>query len=156
MDRSAVKAIVDREIEPMMERLGVPHWQIVVSYDLRDDNGICRTKGRCTRAIDYNKARIEFDPEECEDEADVLKTLRHELFHIVASPFDLYMQAADQCTKEDSPEEAILDRVFDHAVEKVMINLERMFIGLTDKSAESPPGPATAPASEPDGPPAIS
>jgi hypothetical protein len=152
MDRSAVKKVVDDNIEPLMLMLGVPHWSIVVSYDLRDDNGISRIKGRCTRAIDYNKARIEFDPDECEDEADVLKTLRHELFHIVASPFDLYMQAADQCTKEDSPEEAILDRVFDHAVEKVMINLERMFIGLTGEPPETMPGAA----SEPDGPPAIS
>jgi hypothetical protein len=152
MDRSAVKKIVDENIDGLLEKLGLPHWRIEVSYDLRADDGICRTKGRCTRAIDYNKARIEFDPDECEDEADVLKTLRHELFHIVASPFDLYMQAADQCTKEDSPEEAILDRVFDHAVEKVMINLERMFIGLTGEPPETMPGAA----SEPDGPPAIS
>jgi hypothetical protein len=152
MDRSAVKRVVDENIEPMMARLGIGHWHVVVSYDLRADNGMCRTKGQCTRAIDYNKAHIELDPEECDDEADVLKTLRHELFHIVASPFDLYVQAADQCTKEDSPEEAILNRVFDHAVEKVMINMERMFNGLTAKPPESPP----VPVSEPDGPPAIS
>jgi hypothetical protein len=138
MDRSQVKKIVDENIDELLEKLGVPHWNIVISYELREDNGICRVKGRCTRAIDYNKAHIEFDPEECEDEDDVLKTLRHELFHVVASPFDLYMQAADRCTKKDSPEEAILNRVFDHAVEKVMINLERMFRGLTDK----PPEPA--------------
>jgi hypothetical protein len=146
MDRSQVKKIVDEHIEGLMGRLGIPHWHIIVSYDLRSDNGIARIKGRCTRTIDYNKAHIEFDPEECEDEADVLKTLRHELFHIVASPFDLYMQAADQCTEKDSPAEAILNRIFDHAVEKVMINLERMFIGLTDGPAEVPPDPDTLPA----------
>jgi hypothetical protein len=138
MDRSAVKAIVDREIEPLMVRLGIPHWHVVVSYDLRADDGICRVKGRCSRAMDYNKARIEFDPDECDDEDDVLKTLRHELFHVVASPFDLYMQAADQLTKEGSPEEAILRRVFDHAVEKAMINLERMFLGLTGPPTTAP------------------
>jgi hypothetical protein len=139
MDRSAVKAIVDREIEPLMARLGIPHWHVVVSYDLRADDGICRVKGRCSRAMDYNKARIEFDPDECDDEDDVLKTLRHELFHVIASPFDLYMQAADQLTEEGSPEEAILRRVFDHAVEKAMINLERMFIGLTGPPTTAPP-----------------
>jgi hypothetical protein len=136
MDRSAVKAIVDREVGPLMARLGVPHWHVVVSYDLRQDDGTCRINGQCTRAIDYNKAHIELAPEEFEDEADVLKTLRHELFHVVASPFDLYVQAADQLTREGSPEEAILRLVFDHAVEKAMINLERMYTGLTERKSD--------------------
>jgi hypothetical protein len=135
MDRSAVKAIVEREIGPLMARLGIPHWHLVVSYDLREDDGTCRINGRCTRVIDYNRAHIELAPGEFDDEAHVLKTLRHELFHVVASPFDLYMQAADQLTKEGSPEEAILRRVFDHAVEKATINLERMYRGLTSSEA---------------------
>jgi hypothetical protein len=141
VDRGQVKAIVDREIEPLMARLGVPHWHVTVSYDLRADDGTCRTNGRCTRVIDYNQAHIELAPGELDDEAHVLKMLRHELFHIVASPFDLYMQAADQYTKADSPEEAVLRRVFDHAVEQAMINLERMFTGLTSPPDAPPPAP---------------
>lgn len=149
MDRSAVEAVVDREIEPLKARLGIGHWRIVVSYDLRADDGIAHIKGRCTRQIDYNRAHVEFDPEECEDEDDVLKTLRHELFHVVASPFDLYVQAAEQCIRKDSPEEGILGRVFDHAVEKIIINLERLYIGLTDKPPEIPTKPASEPPATP-------
>lgn len=34
MDRSEVRAIVEREIGPLMTRLGISHWEVVVSYEL--------------------------------------------------------------------------------------------------------------------------
>jgi hypothetical protein len=131
MDRGRCEEIVGREIGPLQRRLGVPHWSLVVSYGPIDDDGVARTKGRCTRQVDYDRAHVEIDPEEHDDEADLLKTLRHELFHVVLSPFDLYMQAADQFTAKDSPEERVLERVFTHAVEQAAIGLERLHEGLT-------------------------
>jgi hypothetical protein len=32
MDRSEVKAIVEAEIDPLMDRLGIPHWRITVCF----------------------------------------------------------------------------------------------------------------------------
>jgi hypothetical protein len=147
MDKSQVQAVVERELKPLIDRLGLDRWDIKVKYGpIGDDRS-----GQCSRAVYYDQATISFDPELIEDEADVLKTLRHELFHIVHSPFDLYSCAVDNAGL-DKPMDDVLDRIWRHACEKTVINLERMFNGLTDKPPEPPSGPAT----EPDGPPAIS
>jgi hypothetical protein len=131
MDRSEAKSIVDREIAGLQEKFGVPHWSLVISFGPLGDNGVARIKGRCTRQVDYNRAHIELDPEELDDEADVLKTLRHELFHVVLAPFDLYSQAADALAPRDSPAESMLDRLWTHALEQAVIALERLHAGLT-------------------------
>jgi hypothetical protein len=145
MDRSAVKKIVDREIEPLMARLGIPHWRITVGYKPApvDDDGVT-IEGECKRGIDYNNAYIELNPEGLDGEEDVIRILRHELFHVVLSPFDLYSTAVAEV---DLPRSLhlVLDRVWRHAVEKAAINLERMYLCLTDKPDESPPDPHAPP-----------
>jgi hypothetical protein len=141
MDRSAVKAIVDREIEPLMDRLGIGHWKIRVNYrpEATDEVGRLR-HGECTRLVDYNSAGIVLNPEAFDDEADVLASLRHELFHVVLSPFDLFMQAARAALGDDRSALATLERVWDHAVEKAVINLGRIWYGLVEKPARDETG----------------
>src|SRR5260370_42055938 len=97
MDRSEVKAIVDAEIGLLMRRLGISHWKVTVSYDPErcDGDGVLK-RGECTRLVDYNSAHIRLNPESFDDGVCVLRTLRHELYHIVLSPFDLYSSAVDR------------------------------------------------------------
>lgn len=149
MDRSEVQKVVDREMPGLMERFGIRHWKVTVTYGPIGDDGVCRLQGRCTRHVDYNRAHVELDPEEHDDEADLLGTLRHELYHVVLSPFDLYSQAADVLTPKASAEESMLERVWRHAVEQAAINLERLFLGLTasrlaDPVDHTPGGPNPA------------
>ena len=127
MDRNAVEAVVDREIEGLIHRLGVAHWRIEVRYDLRDDE----TLGECTRLVNYNKAIVRLNAELLDDDDAVLKTLRHELFHIVLAPFDLFITAAADTVNESTALAAVLDTVKHHAIEKTVINLERMYRGLS-------------------------
>jgi hypothetical protein len=126
MDRSAVRAIVERELEPLRERLGLGHWDLDIEYGPIEGG----QRGRCSRAADYDRATIELDPEQVEDEADALKVLRHELFHLVHSPFDLYSCAVDNAGLGKTMDD-VLDRVWRHACEKTVINLERLYQGLT-------------------------
>lgn len=130
MDRSEVIKIVDRSIDPLLRRFGIEHWKVEVCYDLRADNGIAHNSARCTRMADYNRAIIEFDPDQFDDEASVLRSLRHELFHVLLSPFDVYSNAAEAAL-HDSATTAILARVWSHSVEQAVINLERLYDGLT-------------------------
>jgi hypothetical protein len=132
MDRSEVRAIVGREIGPLMQRLGIDHWDVTVSYasSAEDSDGWIE-HGRCTRMIDYNKATITLNPESFNDEMAVLKTLRHELFHVVLAPFDLYSSAVDQVIDGDHAAHGLVDRVWTHACEGAVIALERMYRGLT-------------------------
>ena len=139
MDRSTCKAIVDREIEPLMRSLGVPHWNVQVAYRMSeaDDDGTLH-KGECVRLVDYNSACITLNPEAFEDQANLLKTLRHELYHVVLSPFDMLWHVVKRAMKDDPVKLDMLDSVFTHAVEKTAINLERMHHGLTERKPEPP------------------
>jgi hypothetical protein len=137
MDRSEVKAIVEREIEPLLRKVGIAHWKIRFSYQNESvDADGCLKHGECTRLVDYNVAHISLNPESFDDEDAVLRTLRHELFHVVLSPFDLYSSSVDQATSGTDLDVArgMLERVWNHACEKAVINLERMFFGLTSES----------------------
>lgn len=134
MDRSEVKAIVDREIEALKERLGIPHWRIKASYDLRDGDAC----GQCTRRVDYNQAFIEFDPDGLDDEQHVLKVLRHELFHVVLVPFDIVFNALRPVLEKDATLAGTIDSIREHATEQAVINLERMWSGLTHPEGPGP------------------
>src|SRR3954447_2607620 len=97
MDRSEAKAIVEREIEALLRQLGLEHWKIAVSYDPeRTDSDGHVKHGECTRLLDYESAHISLNPESFDDQDDVLRTLRHELFHVVLSPFDLFSSSVDR------------------------------------------------------------
>jgi CO/xanthine dehydrogenase Mo-binding subunit len=51
MDRSAVKAIIERELDPLAKKLGVGHWRLTVKFDLRDGDEDWETQGRCLVAV---------------------------------------------------------------------------------------------------------
>jgi hypothetical protein len=135
MDRSAVQAIVEREAPPLCERLGIDGWNLRFQYEPNgvDSEGYLQ-HGECTRMVDYHSAHIRLNPESFDDEAALMRTLRHELFHVVLAPFDLYSSAVEQVVGEDHLSHAVLDRVWTHACEGAVIALERMFGGLTDQS----------------------
>jgi hypothetical protein len=152
MDRSEVRKIVERELEPLKARLGLSHWSVTVDFDLREPTGNFSTRGQCNFHVDYDKATICFDPDQLDDEAEVLHVLRHELFHIVVSPFSIFMNSIRPFLNTDPVKLDMAESVLTHAMERAVINVERLYRGLTDKPPETPTNPVT----EPDGPPAIS
>lgn len=137
MDRSAVQAIVERECGPLVRRLGLDGWEFKLSYapEPADDDGSLK-KGECTRLVDYRSACITFNPDAFDDEAGVIATLRHELFHCVLAPIDLYTSAIERLGVAD-PAGAILERVLEHSMEKAVEALEAMFVGLTAAREEA-------------------
>ncbi len=133
MDRSEVKAIVERELETLQKRLGLPHWRIVVGYEpesLNDPNMIRR--GECVRMVDYNSTRVVLNPEAFDEESDVLATLRHELFHVVLAPFDVVFNAVAPALEGNDVLRQSVESVRSHAEEQAVINLNRMYLGLTE------------------------
>jgi hypothetical protein len=139
MDSSAVRAVVEKELEPLMNRLGLGHWRVVVGYEPHtSEDTDCIPAGRCTPLVDYNSARIVLNPEAFEADEDLLKTLRHELFHLVVSPYHVYLHAVSASLPDKSPLAPVLDEVWIHAMEMAVINLERMYFGLTRKPEPKP------------------
>jgi hypothetical protein len=138
MDRSEAKAIVDREIESLQERLGIPHWSIVIDYDLRKSSEGYVTRGICEWRVDYNKASISLDPDCLDDEAELLSVLRHELFHVLLSPFTVFLNTIKPLLRDDGQKADMAENVWTYASEQAVINLERMFRGLTKPQSPNP------------------
>jgi hypothetical protein len=132
MDRSEVSAFVERELEPLVRRLGLTQWEIKLSFtcEASDDDGFLK-RGECTRLVDYQSAHIGLNPEAFDSTDELLKTLRHELFHVVLAPFDLYTSLVATALEGNTPLQEMLDRVKEHACELSVFNLERMFQNLT-------------------------
>jgi hypothetical protein len=130
VDRSAVERVVLAHIARLSAMCGLHQWEISVGYSSApaDDDGSLK-RGECTRLIDYHSAHISLNPDAFADEAAVLVTLRHELFHIVLAPFDLYTSAVERIELPEVAEE-LLDRVRDHAVERCVAGMERLWAGL--------------------------
>src|SRR5262245_40620119 len=131
MNGSTVERVVFEHLPALSQRLGLSDWEISLSYDSTlgtGDNGI--TRGECTRLVDYQSAHITLNPEAFNSDELVLSTLRHELFHVVLAEFDLYTSAVDRLDLGARAED-VLDRVRDHAIERCVAALERMYDGLT-------------------------
>jgi hypothetical protein len=131
MDRSEVRAIVEREIGPLMAALGVSWWKVVVEYGpIQVPKGTPDAfvaAARCDRKPDYNRATITIDPEKCDSGEDVMEYLVHELAHLVLAPFDLYRQFATKYIEANSPGDHQEDAIFAHVVEQAVIGVERIW-----------------------------
>jgi hypothetical protein len=131
LDRSAVERVVLKHLPRLSAHLGLHQWEVSVGYaaEPADDDGSLK-RGECTRLIDYHSAHISLNPDAFADDTAVLVTLRHELFHIVLAPFDLYTSVVEQIELPDIAAD-LLERVRDHAIERTVAGLERMWIGLS-------------------------
>lgn len=150
MDKGECKEIVDRNITRLLISMGINHWDIHIGYNLRESNGSKRAGGRCEATPDYNLALIQIDPDVHDDEKEVIKTLKHELFHVLLSPFDVYSEAVNLATADDPKSYQILERMFTHAKEKAVINLERFWrcSGIEDLAAPVDEAPSGGPEGE--------
>jgi hypothetical protein len=124
VDASEVKRIVEANMRPMSEALGVHHWFFNIDYH---STGNENWKASCSRNIDYHHAHIIIDPAHCHSEKDVLESLRHEMLHVILAPFDLYRDLVTQHIQEDSVEARQERRAFNYAVEQMVLRLEKMF-----------------------------
>ena len=128
MKKAEVKAIVDANIEPWMEKLGIPHWSIEVTYGPCADRN---WQASCDRQVAYNQAHIIIDPKHAVDEEGVIRSLVHELLHVVLAPFDLYRDVLSQHCGEAGSVRAREERaLFDFTVEQLVVNLRRVVKGM--------------------------
>lgn len=130
MDKSAVAQVVAEHLPRLSAQLGLHQWEITIGYasEAADDEGSLK-RGECSRLVDYQSAHISLNPDAFADADGVLATLRHELFHIVLAPFDLYTSAVEVLELPDVAAE-LLERVRDHALERAVAGMERMWEGI--------------------------
>lgn len=132
MDKSEVKAEVEKNLLELMDAVGIRHWNIVVNFDLREGDEHRVTRAMCHASPDYEFAKIQMDPDALPDRETVLEALRHELFHCLLSPLDVYREAMTQHIENGTPEAQREARLWHHFLERSVANLERMWNGCRE------------------------
>ena len=119
LDESRVRSLVDSNIPTMMGRLCLGEWTIEVTYEHLED---CRAEVELRPG--HRKVFITMDPQRFDDEDQVLRTLRHELLHVLSAEFDVYRKMVRETVASELFR--ALDYVCTHAEEVLTARLERM------------------------------
>lgn len=127
MDLSEVRRIVDEHLPFMLWDLQVNMWDVRISYEpfrAEVEEGVA---GQNSYDTDYDHCHIQIDPSRADTEEDVLRTLRHELLHLITSPIvDPEEHIRPFLTKE---QQEALRTMLRHAEERIVLNIERMLDG---------------------------
>lgn len=120
LDHSQVRSIVNANIEKMRWALQLQDWQIGVVYVALEES----TRAECRLQVGHKKAEIRIDCDQCDDEPDVLRVLRHELLHVYDADMELYRAAVRHLLGGEAFD--AVDEVFLHAAERLVGSIERM------------------------------
>jgi len=124
MDKSEIQRWIDKHFTKLLDEYGLSHW--FVSIDLTTLQG--GTAGECYTYPEYEQASINVDYTKVDGEAELERIVRHEICHIIHSPFELFWDAMEQgLTREDKTN--VLRKAFLQAAELTVKNLERMHQG---------------------------
>jgi len=127
MDRSKVEEIVKANNTWMRKALQLQDWTIHYTFDekpCKNDDEFYGSCAECTPEPGYVQAHMNFVPSRFKDEAEVLKTLRHELLHLVTAQFETYRLAvAEYINPQDMK---AIDHVWNYAHERAVNTLETM------------------------------
>lgn len=121
MDKSEVQAVVEANIDRIRTAMNLHDWFIGINYEPTGHPGWAAS---CDRAGgDYQRASIIIDPNGHDSETEVLRSLVHELLHLVLAPFDVYRDAISSFAPDEA--DALEQRLWTHAVEQAATRLER-------------------------------
>ena len=123
-----VTRTVDTHLHMYKEMLGLDNWTITMLYH----DGESSATGYCDRLYAYKKAWIFIDPAKHVSKSAVLQTLRHELLHLVHTPFDLAYEVMAKVVgvEKGSREHDTFQEIYTYAQEATVVNMERMLAKL--------------------------
>lgn len=124
MDKSKLQAIVEAALPGYVTLFGLKRWKITLQYGRLGDGNAAE----CSHDLSYSTATIGFDPEKHADEDQVLANLRHELFHLIHGPFDLFYNIA--VAGMDEARGAVCDRAWTFSAEQTVVALEAMYAAM--------------------------
>lgn len=120
MDRSKLRAFVNKHIKWVRWALQLQEWQVDISIEVseKDCAAACDTKSM------YRKVDLTFDPEKTHSQEQAFSNLRHEMLHVLLAEFDLLFEAIKRVAPASELE--ILDVLYHNAHERAIGNIERM------------------------------
>lgn len=121
MDRSEIRAVLNRSLRPMRAVLSLSDWHVDFVLESMEGTFIAE----CVADPNYSKARLTFDHDGYKREADVLESLLHEYLHVVLARYELYRKAVRPLIEDDNAW-ASLEEVYVNASEDTVRRLEDM------------------------------
>jgi len=131
MDKTTAQKIVKAQSPRYIKLFHLNDWKVTFKYNWIGEEGDL-TFGTCTTDPSYKHATIVINPELLEDEIELVKTLRHELIHVLHSSFDIYRDTVQKLVS--SKEFDALDTVFHYACEDAVMFIEN----ILDKELKLP------------------
>lgn len=125
MKKKQAQDLLDRFFDPMRHTLGIGHYQLNLALKrlgLADSGAV---GGMVARRLNYHSADIYLDPENLENPEAFLRTLRHEMIHVLLADFDHFKAMALTAAPEGLARE-MLETTWTHASELTVLNIERM------------------------------
>lgn len=130
MKRKKLRKIIDANLGPMREALGLWDWKITTYYGVVP-SGSQSASAEVYADPQYNRAAIHFNPDKIDKKSDALFSLQHELLHIVLAEMKSYVAAVERVTEDiGKPACEALDESRAYSEERLVLALERIFIGL--------------------------
>jgi len=113
----------DKNIKRLQAKVGIPHWKITIELE-NIGNGAA---GMCYALADYERATIDIDPHQVENEEMLEEILTHELLHICHAPFTVMREALLEALKNESEAtRSLVSSLYSTAAERTVKNLERL------------------------------
>ncbi len=127
MEEEKAKIWVEENIETLKKCLALERYRLNIEYVRLEptDNGAVKAM-RVKPLPQYERALIEIDCSAIVDEADLEEHLRHELFHLFHSPFELVYQVLYEMLEPEDLK--IVNVLWGQAEELTVRNLERGYI----------------------------
>lgn len=125
LNRPDAKAIVDRTFWDMQRALGLADWKLKVEWRKLDPN----TKGQARLTPRYGHGTVAFDENEHDEEKDLLRSVRHELLHVLVAEHDPLRDVA-HCLADSKTEHDLVNCTEQECAERMVLQLERTLDGL--------------------------
>lgn len=126
LPKERIIALLDDHFDTMRHQLQVGHWALNVLVEpIKDFDTVAEVH----MFGDYDKATITIDPRKHHSDEDVLRSLRHEMLHLHLNPVEIYSETMGEMLEpldESGSLYAAEQRLRTHAIERMVLNLERM------------------------------
>lgn len=112
---------MDAIAKRVAKAMGFEHWTIQCESDIHLPDGV---PARIRAFGAYKMARIEIDLWQHDNPADVARSIRHELLHLVLSPVDFLYSQIRYGISDDPKLVGLLENQSSDSIERVIANIE--------------------------------
>jgi len=126
MKKSQMQRLAEKEIRRLKSALGLHFWDIDLVI------GRCETEGAVGEnglLPEYERATITIDHARIENEDELLNVVRHEMIHCLLAPMEDVLKVMHALLDDDKSSKALVDGVYDRALERTVLALERSDCG---------------------------